>query len=413
VSATARAPVGLAPDLPTPPRLLFVTGEYPPMRGGVGDYTHILSRTMAELGASCSVITSRAARLGGPPAPLDPEVRPTMPSWGWRDLPLLLRAVDDVRPDVLHVQYQTGAFGMGLAPNLLFPVLSRRPSRPLLAVTFHDVKEPYLFPKAGPARRWANLAVRGWADLVYVTNGHDLAAVDGPARVLPIGSNITRVPLAPEAPREARARLGLGDTDFALGFFGFVDEWKGVDALVDAAEQLWADGRPLTLVFVGGARAGGEPSWPPYERAVRARLEQSTGRGRVVWTGFADPVETSARLQALDAIALPFVEGACYRHGSLMAAIEHGLPIVTTQPDARERALEAHGIAPLADGENALLVPTRDSAALASAVGRLIDYGALRAAIGAGALRLAPQFGWERIARTSLAAYDELRAARR
>jgi glycosyltransferase involved in cell wall biosynthesis len=146
---------------------------------------------------------------------------------------------------------------------------------------------------------------------------------------------------------------------------------------------------------------------------VRARLAESTARGRVVWTGFAEPTETSARLQALDAIALPFVEGACYRHGSLMAAIEHGLPIVTTRPDPRELALAAHGLESLVDGENALLAEPGDAAGLAAAVERLLVDPGLRRLISSGSLRLAPQFGWERIARTSLAAYDELLAARR
>jgi glycosyltransferase involved in cell wall biosynthesis len=336
-----------------------------------------------------------------------------MARWGVRDLPLLLRLVDDVGADVVHVQYQTGAFGMRLAPNLLLPALRRRRTRPLLAVTFHDLKEPYLFPKAGPVRGWATEAVRRGADLAFVTNGRDLADVGGRARVLPIGSNIARAPLGPDDLAETRAWLGLAAGDFALGYFGFVDEWKGVDTLVAVAEQLWDEGRPVRLVFVGGVRAGGAASAPAYEQAIRARLAGPAADGRALWTGFASPEETSAYLQALDAIALPFTAGACYRHGTLIAAIENGCAIVTTRPDPAELSLAEHGVAPLVDRVTARLVAPGDAEELAAAVADLIEDQALRRRIAAGAAALAPQFAWERIARTSLAAYEEQLALRR
>src|SRR5262249_31993235 len=236
--------------------------------------------------------------------------------------------------------------------NLLFPLLRLRKSRPLLAVTLHDLKVPYLFPKAGPVRGWANAAMRRGADLVFVTNGDDLAALGGHARVLPIGSNLDPVVLTPADRRAVRGRLGLADDDLALGYFGFVDPWKGVDTLLDAAEQLLGEGLSLRVVFVGGVRTGGMAAAPAYERAIEGRLAAEPLRPHVVRTGFAPPDETSVYLQALDVIALPFTAGACYRHGTLMAAIANGLPIVTTWPSANERALAAHGIAPLVDGEN-------------------------------------------------------------
>jgi glycosyltransferase involved in cell wall biosynthesis len=409
IAEQARAPL-IDERLPEPRHVLFVTGEYPPMRGGVGDYTRCLSRALAELGTRCTVLTSRSSSQPARRAPLEPLVLPAMPSWGLADLPLLLRLVGDVRPDVVHIQYQTGAFGMGPAINLLFPVLRLRRGHPLLAVTFHDLKEPYLFPKAGVVRRWANEAVRRGADLVFVTNGADLAALRGEAGVLPIGSNLRRLPLDAAQRAAVRARLGIGADEVAVGYFGFVDPWKGVDVLVAACEQLWADGRRLRLVFVGGVRAGGVDAMSPHEREVRARLEGSVWRGQVVRTDYASPEEASAYLQALDVCALPFAAGACYRHGSLMAAIEHALPIVTTLPDPAESSLGERGVDPLVDGENALLVPRGDAAALAAAIARLSDDPTLRARLADGAARLAPRFGWDQIARGSLAAYERLLA---
>jgi glycosyltransferase involved in cell wall biosynthesis len=410
-------PIGaraLLSDLPRPLHVLFVTGEYPPARGGVGDYTACLSEALAGLGAPCSVITGRQARSPDQRRPLAPAVYGVMDGWGFSHLGSLLRVIDDISPDVVHVQYQTGAFGMQPGINLLLAMLRRRRRRPTLAVTFHDLKVPYLFPKAGPLRSLANAALRWAADLVFVTNGDDLAALGGQADVLPIGSNIEPAPLASEARAAVRTRLGLQPSDLAVGYFGFIDEWKGVDILAAACQRLWDRGASThRLVFVGGVRVGGEAAIAPHERAVRASLADAERRGLVLRIGFCPPEETSAYLAALDLCVLPFRQGACYRHGSLMAAIAHGLPIVTTNPGANERMLARHAIAPLVDGENALLVPPGDVERLAEAIDRLGRDTALRARIADGAAGLAPQFGWDRIARTSLDHYERAEQSRR
>ena len=63
---------------------------------------------------------------------------------------------------------------------------------------------------------------------------------------------------------------------------------------------------------------------------------------------------------------LPYREGASLRHGSLMAALAHGLPIVSTQVPADVRS--AQGLFPLLrDGESALLVPPEEPADMAAA----------------------------------------------
>ena len=38
-------------------RILFITGEYPSMQGGVGDYTRRLGQALGELGADVHVLT--------------------------------------------------------------------------------------------------------------------------------------------------------------------------------------------------------------------------------------------------------------------------------------------------------------------------------------------------------------------
>ena len=48
-------------------RVGLVTGEYPPMQGGVGDFTRQLGQALAALGVETHVITTPAAPPRGRP----------------------------------------------------------------------------------------------------------------------------------------------------------------------------------------------------------------------------------------------------------------------------------------------------------------------------------------------------------
>ncbi|MBK9234160.1 MAG: hypothetical protein IPO15_25800 [Anaerolineae bacterium] len=73
----------------------------------------------------------------------------------------MVAAIRQIQPAVVLIQYQTAAFGLHPAVNLLPGWLRLRLGRrrPRLITTFHDLKFPYLFPKAGPLRL---AAVRCW-----------------------------------------------------------------------------------------------------------------------------------------------------------------------------------------------------------------------------------------------------------
>ena len=62
-------------------------------------------------------------------------------------------------------------------------------------VTFHDLRVPYLFPKAGPLRQWAIRFMARHAHGVIVTNPEDyhsvLSTQHSALIQIPIGSNIT------------------------------------------------------------------------------------------------------------------------------------------------------------------------------------------------------------------------------
>ena len=392
-------------------RIGLISGEFPPMQGGVGDFTNELGKALAALGHEVHVITSASHNTQHATrntAIVHRSVRGW--DWGcWRDI---IQLHDAPCFDVLNIQYQTAAYGMHPAINLL-PLRLRMGTRYRTAVTFHDLKAPYLFPKAGPLRWWVNLALARRSDAVIVTNAEDFARLSTYSFIrslslIPIGSNIHPEPPAGYDREAWRARWGLGPDDILLSYFGFLNESKGAETLVRALDKLVQSTSNLQypisniqLMMVGGKVGSSDPTNVAYLKRIESLIEELGLTDRVFWTGYTPQPEVSANLLASDICVLPYRDGASFRRGSFMAALAHGLPIVSTRPRV--------DVPELRQGENILLVPPDAPVALAEAVARLAADPKLRGRLGKGAARLAQDFTWERIAKKTEALYEEIR----
>lgn len=397
-------------------RVLFVTGEYPAMQGGVGDYTRRISQALGALGADVHVLTRVDAggdHLRVPAAAFEPTVHPVLVRPGWGLWTQVLDAVRDLRPQVVHIQYQSAAYGLHPAVNYLPLLLRVLPGRPRIVTTFHDLRFPYIFPKAGPLRWQAVLALAKHSDAAVITNPADWlrlerAGLRDRLYPIPIGSNIRCEPPAGYDRTRQRAKWGAGPETWLLAYFGFLNASKGGETLVRCLAELVRAGHPARLLMVGGQVGASDPTNAAYLAKVQALIGELGVAEQVQWTGFTPSDEVSANLLAADCAVLPYREGASLRHGSLMAALAHGLPIVSTEvpPDVRA----GPGIFPmLVDGESALLVPPDDPVRLAAAVTRVMTAPDLRSRLAAAALALSRHFEWETLAGRHLDLYRELR----
>jgi glycosyltransferase involved in cell wall biosynthesis len=176
------------------------------------------------------------------------------------------------------------------------------------------------------------------------------------------GSSFSGVPTK----AQARSRLGISRDAKVVGFAGrftAMEQERGLDLLIGALAQL----EDALLILVGGpmdaeadlvraARASGLPS---QRLLVHDRIPNQ---------------EVPTWLRAFDVVAMPYPNTKHYALElsplKLFEAMAAGVPIVATDlPSARLM---------LRDGENALLVPPDDPAALAAALSKVLDEPALR-----------------------------------
>jgi glycosyltransferase involved in cell wall biosynthesis len=168
------------------------------------------------------------------------------------------------------------------------------------------------------------------------------------------------VPLA-RTPTDVRAQLGIPRDAEVVGTLTVLRKEKAHGVLFDAAERLAAHFPRLRVLIAGTG---------PEEQRLRAEVRRRGLENRVLMLGFRRDVADV--LAALDVVVL-----SSDREGSPLAVMEAmaaGKPIVATR---------VGGVPDLVvDGEHGLLVPPRDPASLAEALGRLLRDPQLRRTLG-------------------------------
>jgi glycosyltransferase involved in cell wall biosynthesis len=374
-------------------KLGLVTGEFPPMQGGVGDYTHELARALAALGVEVHVITdTRCKNTDLPPSTF--HLHPVIHRWSLASLLHIRALVQALNLSILNLQYQAAAYGLSAPIHVLPSVAGVK-----TVVTFHDLRIPYLFPKAGRLREAAVTHLARSASGVIVTDPADedeLRRRGGVKRLtqIPIGSNIAPQPPSSYDRAAWREEMGVYPNEFLLGHFGFLNESKGGDTLIGALSALVSRKARVKLALIGGQTGTSDATNAAFSAEIEKLIARYDLNDHILRTGFVDAPEVSAHLMACDAVVLPYRDGVSFRRGSFMAALAHGCPVVTTHP--------ATLLPELRDGVNIRFVPPESASAIVLAVTELLDAPELRARLRLGARELSALFSWETIVARTL-----------
>jgi glycosyltransferase involved in cell wall biosynthesis len=152
--------------------------------------------------------------------------------------------------------------------------------------------------------------------------------------------------------------------------------------------------------MIGGRTGSSDPTNASYVSEIDDLIAELNLAAHVFWTGYVDDDQVTAYLAASDLVVLPFRDGASYRRGSLMAAIQQGCAIVTTQPNVR--------IPTFRHGENMMLLRAGNTEALVTTLEQLYGDPDLRKALRAGAVGLQQNFDWTSIAQGYVRLFERL-----
>ena len=299
-----------------------------------------------------------------------PIARPIRPWQDVRSLWALWRYFRRERPDIVHsLTPKAGLLGMAAA------WLARVPVR---VHTFTGLLFPY---KRGVLRRILLATDRLTCFFATHLNPegqgvrHQLQQARITAKELTVigHGNIHGVNVEAYRPRgergAARAGLGIAPGAFVLAFTGRLVGDKGVNELVAAFCALAGAHPELELLLIGHEEPELDPLLPETQRLLR-------DHPRIHFIGYRRDVPTL--LEAADAFVFP-----SYREGfpnALLEAMAMQLPCIATDICGCQEIITS--------GENGILIPARDAAAVEKAMAQLLAMpSAEREKMGAAARR--------------------------
>ncbi len=209
-------------------------------------------------------------------------------------------------------------------------------------------------------------------------------------RVVSIPTGVSLERFAPHLPADRDRLPATWPAEVpVIGSVAVLRSWKGHLYLLEAVQHLLQAGLPVRLLLVGEG---------PYRPVLEDKIAALDLAGQVWLAGYQEDVPAWLALMDIVVLASYANEGVPQ---SLLQAMAMAKPVVGTQ---------CGGIPEIIQPEvNGLLVPPRDSRALAAALRRLLQNPALRERFGtAGRERVQARHSLAEMARAVEAVYDRL-----
>ena len=315
----------------------FLSPEFPPRSGGVGDYVYLLAKQLANTGDCVHVWCSGPNPLSLPGV----EVHATLGRLSPLDLWRTARAINRY-PQPRHLVLQWVPHGFGWrsmnVPFCIWIWIRARLRGDDLGVMVH---EPFLAFGEGTWRQNAAAAVhrlmtilllhaarRIWVSTPRWESAWRPYALGRsvPFRWLPLPSN---VPVAHDAHAIAgvRARYAVSGLTI-VGHFGTFGQpiTPMLDSIVPA---VLATGERIVMLFLG-------PRGAEFRDRIIHRYPQYEGRIHATGALQTTDPQLSAYIAACDLMIQPYPDGASSRRTSLLAPLAHGVPLVTTSGPSSE-----------------------------------------------------------------------------
>jgi glycosyltransferase involved in cell wall biosynthesis len=223
-----------------------------------------------------------------------------------------------------------------------------------------------------------------------------LPFVNPKLRIIPLGSNI-QVRAISESEKE-RIRLNFGATknDILVSHFGYMLPNKKIEILLHAFKHLLDNGLCAKLMMISDF----SPLNNRYHAQLKKIADELSLNKFIIWTGYLNPETVSKYLSASDINIQLYADGVSYRRGSLLAALSHGLAIITNAAGELPEGLIDH--------YNVLAFTLKNPQELVTAFKELAESKALREKISNNAKDLAKKFSWENIAKEHFELYESL-----
>jgi len=303
-------------------RILLVSGSYPPIKCGIGEYTSLLANALvSQRDISVGVLTSSEANPDSAADSVD--IMPLIDRWSFSRIFLILKSVREWHPELIHIQYPTKGYGRCKMPVFL-PLIFGLKGIPVVQ-TWHEPLSLLRGVKYLPCALTKDSFVTVEPAYRALIPGFVWKILSRKRflRYIPVGAMIPKVELTNLRRESIKNKFDAADRNL-LVYFGFVIAAKGVEKLFQIAN-------PVTDRLVLLCDLDPENQ---CHREIITLMESEEWTGKVFSTGFLPAEEAAEILAAADAAIFPFNTGMTRRNTSVYAAQAQGTFVLTT---SRER----------------------------------------------------------------------------
>src|ERR1043166_6840294 len=374
-----------------------IVSTYPPRACGIGAFAADLRATLT--GTDAVSVADVVAVVHEPSSPQRRGLLATIAQAVRGDYVRTARMLGRLDVDVVLLQHEYGIFGGRDGEYVLS--FAQELAQPLV-VTLHTVLSE---PTPHQAEVLTDLCAE--AELVIVMTDTALrllvesgACPEQKVRVVPHGAPVRIAERAARNLQEPRSASAAVDDPFRLSTFGLISPGKGLETVVEALPAMIE--RHPEIVYTIAGRTHPDVARREGER-YRLMLER-----RVLELGLDDNVEFDDRflsigelsdlLAATDVFVTPYGSREQIASGALTFAIAAGCAVIST-PYWYAQDMLASGAG--------VLVPFRDSAALAEAVCSYLERPDTLAAARAEAQRVGSSLAWPAVAEATASVLQE------
>jgi glycosyltransferase involved in cell wall biosynthesis len=290
---------------------------------------------------------------------------PTHSMYSYETVRRQLKFARDVRREQIHVVHAYGFY-----PNVFAIWPAALGTR---SVTIASVRDMGVFSDRHKLRRLSQAMACRFADCIIANSNavrewlHKQGLGRYDIQVIPNGITMP-APRRNDEPGAIRSEFKIDPKCPLIAVVGRLVRTKGLEFFLDAAANIASRFPSVRFLVVGEANI--EPS---YRLELEERAQSLNLNGRLIFTGQRNDVPLIMR--EIDISVQPSLSESF--SNSLLESMANGLPVVATKVGGNPEVVS--------DGENGLLVPAADSAALSRAMAQLLESPELAQRLGKAA----------------------------
>lgn len=328
-------------------KILIVCPSYPPLIDGLSGHTYCLAKALAKKDQEIHILTSELAHLPHYEFQENIHIHRQVKSWALLNALDIIESIKEINFDQILIQYVPFLYSKrgGLSLAILYLTWAIRwffGKKAFLYAheLFYPLQKNYKAIIMHFGHRMMLFSLGLCSNKIFTSTHKNRLIL---TRMfywrkkdilhLPVSSNIPKTLV--ENKEHVLANLGLKSNLFTICCFGFLHPSKLYPEILDTLKEIYEKKLlDFQLIFIG-----------PTEKDLMATLGFQYSCKRLPFLKLTGPIEerkVSQLLQCCNLFIGLFMDGLTSRRGSVLAAMEHGLPIISTKSIDTEEWLFSH-----------------------------------------------------------------------